>query len=195
MPLAIELAAARTTMLPAEALLAQISDRLRLLQGGARDAPARQQTMRQAIAWSYDLLTADQQVLFRRLAVFAAGFTAGAAESVAGVLADGEEDVLITLGALVDASLVTMQPVAAEPRFAMFGTIREFALERLRESGDEEMIRERHARWSLRLTATPEPTIEAASDRAFLERLMTEHENLRAALRWFWARSATRTRS
>jgi predicted ATPase/DNA-binding XRE family transcriptional regulator len=186
--LAIELAAARTTMFTPEALLAQMSDRLRLLRGGARDAPARQQTMRATIAWSHDLLSVEQQALFRRLAGFAGGFTADAAEAVAGACGDREEeaeDVLMTLGTLIDASLVQTQAVPDEPRFAMFETIREYALEQLLASGEEEAVRESHASWFLSLaeSSAPQPTAFARMDQ-----LMAEHENLRAALHWFAAR-------
>ena len=117
LPLAIELAAARTAMLSPGALLAQMSDRLRLLRGGPRDAPARQKTMREAIAWSYDLLSPEQQAFFRRLAVFAGGFTAEAAEAVAGSSAsDDGDDVLETLGVLIEASLLRAEARALTSR-------------------------------------------------------------------------------
>jgi predicted ATPase len=146
LPLAIELAAARIKVLSPGALLARLERRLPLLTGGGRDRPARQQTMRDAIAWSYDLLRPDEQALFRRLAVFAGGFTLEAAAAVAGIQNDGG-DLLETIGALVEASLVRAETVASEPRFGMFETIREYAWERLVASGEEEAAQERHARW------------------------------------------------
>ena len=191
LPLAIELAAARMPMLTLDMLVVQMGDRLRLLRGSARDAPARQQTMRETIAWSYDLLSVDQQKLFQRLAVFAGGFTADAAETVAGATSDSQGDILVILNDLVDMSLVNVESAANEPRFGLFETIREFALERLRTSGDEETVRERHARWCLTLTSTPGPSIRPASDSTSVERLKLEHQNLRGALQWFMARGDT----
>jgi predicted ATPase len=133
LPLAIELAAARLTVLPPAALLARLQKRLPLLTGGARDLPARQRTMRDTIAWSYDLLEADDQTLFRRLAVFAGGCTLEAVEAVCTGVGEGDPtgDVLDGVGMLVDASLLERaEGDAREPRFAMLETIREFGLER-----------------------------------------------------------------
>ena len=185
LPLAIELAAARTAMLAPGALLAQMSDRLRLLRGGAHDVPARQKTMREAIAWSYDLLSSEQQALFRRLAVFAGGFTLNAVEVVAGV---DHEDLLEALGALIRASLLKTEPSEDDPRFGMFETIREYALERLRVSGEDVGTQERHARWFLDFAAALAPGLTLSGDRALLDRLSAEHQNLRAALAWFASR-------
>ena len=130
LPLALELAAAWTNLLPPSALLARLEERLPLLTGGARDLPARQQTLRAAIAWSYDLLAPEEQALFRRLAVFVGGCTV---EAVAGVCGpDGELAVLAGLTSLVDQSLLQVEESAnGEPRFRMLETVREFALEQL----------------------------------------------------------------
>jgi non-specific serine/threonine protein kinase len=186
LPLALELAAARSAMLTPSALLAQMSDRLRLLRGGARDLPPRQKTMREAIAWSYDLLTPEQQGLFRRLAVFAGGFTLDAAEIVSRSL-DDADDVLDILGVLMDASLLTAMGVADEPRFGMFETIREFALDRLRASGEEDAVRERHAAWCLALTERESSPWVGELVPGLHDRLETDHDNLRAALAWLEA--------
>ena len=145
LPLAIELAAARIKVMSPEALLAQMSDRLRLLTGGPRDAPARQQTIRDAIAWSYELLLPPEKRLFRYLAVFAGGFTLEAAQAMHGSHGDGEHLVVDRLAALVDQSLARRTERAGEPRFAMLETIRKFGLESLIERGEEGDARERHA--------------------------------------------------
>jgi len=182
LPLAIELAAARSNVLSPGALLAQMSNRLRLLRGGAQDAPPRQRTMRETVAWSYDLLAAEQQATFRRLAVFAGGFTAEAAAEVALI----EDDELDQLGALVDAGLLRTEGADA-PRFGMFETIREFAYDQLIACGEVAAARERHANWCLSLTASDIPRPHRMNDHTFLDRMGVEHENLRAALHWFAA--------
>ena len=139
-----------SSVLPPQALLARLDRRLPLLTDGPRDAPQRLRTMRDAIAWSYDLLTEEEQVLFRRLAVFFGGCTLEAAEAV-GRIGDGPAiDVLTVLSSLVDHSLVQRQegadgPDGATPRFGMLETIREFALERLVEAGEQELARAAHA--------------------------------------------------
>jgi len=189
LPLAIELAAARASMLSPAALLAQMSDRLRLLRGGARDLPARQQTMREAIAWSCDLLPPEQQAFFRRLAVFAGGFTVDAAAAVAGSFDDPPGDVLDGLDALIDASLVRAEGAAEEPRFGMFETIREYALDRLRANGEEDAARQKHAAWFLALAASPMGVIRTLDDAAAVGTLVIEQQNLRAALHWFASES------
>jgi predicted ATPase len=135
LPLAIELAAARVKLLPPEALLARLDQRLRILTGGARDLPERQQTLRGAIAWSYDLLSAAEQRLFTRLAVFVGGWTLEAAESVCDATGDLGVDVLDGLSSLLDKSLVRQTADHEVPRFAMLETIRAYALEQLGERG------------------------------------------------------------
>ena len=134
LPLAIELAAARIKVLPPAALLARLEQRLPLLTGGGRDLPARQRTMRDAIAWSYDLLTAEEQGVFRQLAVFAGGCTLDAAETVAGQ--DGAVDVFASIAALIESSLLRQEAGrAGEPRFRMLETVREYGREQLAAGG------------------------------------------------------------
>ncbi|TMB85482.1 MAG: adenylate/guanylate cyclase domain-containing protein [Chloroflexi bacterium] len=184
LPLAIELAAARINVLPPQAMLARLGDRLGLLSGGARDRPERQQTLRGAIDWSYDLLTEDERALFRRLAVFAGGARLDAIESVC----PGDElkePILDGLGSLVEKSL--LRQVAAgdgEPRFFMLGTIREYALERLAESGREDELRRAHARHFAALVEQAAPQLLGSDKRRWLDWLEEDHDNLRAAFDW-----------
>ncbi len=189
LPLAIELAAARVNHLSPAALLDRL-DRpgptlLPLLTGGPRDQPFRLQTMRAAIAWSYDLLDAAEQTLLQCLAVFAGGFTAAAAAAVCGA---DEADTLERIGALVAKSLVRYEgDPGGEPRYGTLETIREFALERLSASGREEEVRQRHAAWCLVLAASAESRINRPEDAVWLERLEREHANLQTALGWLLA--------
>jgi predicted ATPase/transcriptional regulator with XRE-family HTH domain len=184
LPLAIELAAARVKVLPPQALLVRLEHRLPLLTGGGRDLPARQRTMRDAIAWSYDLLSPDEQALFRRLAVFAGGFTLASAEAVAA--AEGRLAVLDGLVALVEQSLVRQMPGAgAEPRYQMLETVREFGLERLVSSGDADDARQRHAEHFLRVSADLMQASPILMDHASLMRVVAEHDNVRLALVWY----------
>jgi predicted ATPase/transcriptional regulator with XRE-family HTH domain len=184
LPLAIELAAARVKVLPPQALLVRLEHRLPLLTGGGRDLPARQRTMRDAIAWSYDLLSPDEQALFRRLAVFAGGFTLASAEAVAA--AEGRLAVLDGLVALVEQSLVRQMPGAgAEPRYQMLETVREFGLERLVSSGDADDARQRHAEHFLRVSDDLMQASTILMDHASLMRVVAEHDNVRLALVWY----------
>ena len=172
LPLAIELAAARTKLLSPERLLERLE--LAVLSAGRRDLPERQRTLRATIAWSYDLLSPEEQQLFRRLAVFVGGWTVEAAEEVC----DADLD---TLGSLVDKSLV----LAADERFTMLETIREFAAERLVESGEEDDLRDRHALWVVRIAEEAGEALERGrEDVVWLARLESEHDNVRAALEW-----------
>jgi predicted ATPase len=182
LPLAIELAAARIRLLPPQALLARLSSRLKLLTRGARDAPTRQQTLRGTIDWSYGLLDEGEQTLFARLAVFQGGCTLEAVEAVSS--AEGELDLLEGMASLVDQNLLQQQG-EDEPRFAMLETIREYALERLHGAGEDGTIRERHAEYYTTLAETAEPELTGGDQTIWLERLESEHENLRAALAWF----------
>jgi predicted ATPase/transcriptional regulator with XRE-family HTH domain len=199
LPLAIELAAARLKLFAPEALLARLSSRLALLTGGARDLPVRQQTIRNAIAWSYDLLTEAEQALLRRLGVFVGGCTLHAVEAVCAGAASWElgagesllrpnsqlpSPVLDRLAALVDKSL--LRQVAGpdgEARFRMLETIREYALERLEASGEAERLRQQHARYYLTLGEVifPDPGPWHPAQTA---RLDTEYDNLSSALAW-----------
>jgi len=184
LPLAIELAAALVKMLPPQALLKRVEKRLPLLTGGARTLPARQQTMRNTIAWSHDLLTPDEQALFRRLAVFAGGCTLEAAEAV--VDQEGTHDVFTGIASLVDKSLLRQEEGAeGEPRLRMLETVREFGLERLEASGEASATRERHAAFFLGLLEGADPDIlHSNPDPAWLDVIDREHDNLRAALGW-----------
>jgi predicted ATPase/DNA-binding CsgD family transcriptional regulator len=182
LPLALELAAARIKALPPTALLSRLEQRLPLLTGGSRDLPARQQTMRDAIAWSYDLLPVPQQRLFRRLSVFVGGFDLEAAAAIAG---QTPVAVLDGIGALIDASLVHATAGAAdEPRYAMLETIREFGQEQLASRGEDIMTRQAHAIYFLNLAERADAPggIQFGAARYWLERLELEHANLRAAL-------------
>jgi non-specific serine/threonine protein kinase len=185
LPLAIELAAARIKVLPPAALLTRLEKRLPLLTGGGRDLPPRQQTMRDTIAWSYDLLPPDEQALFQRLSVFVGGFTLDAAEAVVG--SRGSSDVFTGISVLVESSLLFNDRGAeGEARFRMLETIREFAVERLTASGAEDLIRQAHAEWYLALVETPEAaTWGGSAQKPWLVRLDVEFTNLRAALSWF----------
>jgi predicted ATPase/class 3 adenylate cyclase len=183
LPLAIELAAARINLLPAPALLARLGNRLSFLTGGARDLPARQQTLRNAIAWSYDLLDEPERRLFRRLAAFVGGCTFEAAEAVAGGGSAGSA--LDSLGSLVDKSLLRqVEGAGGEPRFAMLEVLREFGLEELAAHGEREAVRRRHAAFYLALLERAEPGADGAEQAQWMERLEQEHDNLRAALEW-----------
>jgi predicted ATPase/DNA-binding XRE family transcriptional regulator len=182
LPLAIELAAARVNLLPPEAMLARLGNRLALLTGGARDLPDRQRTLRATLDWSYGLLDEDERMLFARLAVFVGGWTLEAAETVCDV-GDARE-VLQPMSALVDKSLVQQSNIHQEPRFTMLETVREYAMERLEESGELERVRRRHAGYFLQLAEKEERASRGPLQRAWLDRLETEHDNLRASLEW-----------
>ncbi|MFT4037673.1 MAG: LuxR C-terminal-related transcriptional regulator [Thermomicrobiales bacterium] len=184
-PLAIELAAARTRLLPPRQLHDRLEQALPLLTGGNRDAPPRHLTMRNAIAWSYDLLNAEEQRLFRRLAIFTGGFTLDAAEWLGDT--DPEPSptpVLDRLDALLNQSMVVRETGSdGEPRYRLLETIRAFGLEQL-PPGDEATSRALHARYYRTLADTLRPLVATESARAPLERLAAEDANLRAALTW-----------
>jgi predicted ATPase/DNA-binding CsgD family transcriptional regulator len=183
LPLAIELAAARVKVLSPSALLNKLDLRLPLLTGGGRDLPARQQTMRDAIAWSYDLLTAEEQRFFRRLAVFVGGFTLEAAETLAG--ADQAIDVLEGVASLVEQSLLRESDgPGGEPRYLMLETVREFGLEQLATAGEEAATRDRHAAWCLEFATRANEALVPLVQPEVVDHLEAEHPNLRAALAW-----------
>jgi predicted ATPase/transcriptional regulator with XRE-family HTH domain len=185
LPLAIELAAARCNVLTPQAMLRRLDHRLRLLTDGARDAPERQRTLRGAIAWSHDLLSAEEQILFRRLGVFVGGCTLAAAERVCGASGDLGVDVLDGFAALVDQSLVQQgEGSDGEPRFAMLETLREYALEQLDTAGERHLVQQRHAADVLTLAAEAEPHLFTAERGRWLRRLSEEQDNIRAALRF-----------
>ena len=186
LPLAIELAAARVKVLTPAAILGRLESRLRLLTGGARDLPERQQTLRRAMDWSHELLTSEEQKLFRRLAVFVGGFTLEAAEAVANAGADPELDVFEGVASLVDKSLLQQTMVSAgEARFGMLETIREYALECLVASGEDIETRRAHAAYFLIMAEDGAPQIAGGAEQPlWLERFFSEHDNIRAALAW-----------
>ena len=218
LPLAIELAAARCKLLPPSAMLARLAGEshgspLQMLTGGARDLPARQRTLRETITWSYDLLTADEQALFRRLAVFAGGCTL---EAIDGVVSDehpstGEPqrgsgraakagnksetqpsvlnlqsiDTFDLVASLVDKNLLrAVEATGAEARFGMLETVREFGVEILAASGELEAAKRAHAAHFLGLAEEADPQLRGPAPAIWFDRLEREHENLRAALRW-----------
>ena len=185
LPLAIELAAARVRLLPPPLLLARLSRRLSLLTGGARDAPARQQTMRSTIAWSYDLLDSGEQQLFRRMSPFTGGRSLEALEAVCTYDGRLGIDVFEGVEALLSKNLLR-QAVgrAGEPRFWMLETIHEYAREKLAESGEAAVLAREHARYFLRLAEEAEPHLIGKEQQAWLDRLEGEYENIRAVLGW-----------
>ena len=193
LPLALELAAARSPVLPPEALLAHLEHRLPLLTQGARDVPERQQTLRNTIAWSYDLLDESDKALFRRLAVFAGGFTLEAVQAVcifgaastASSSASDEGAVLDQLAQLLDKSLVQpQQGEGGEPRFTMLETIHEYAQEQLEASGEVAALQERHADYFLQLAEEAYPHMFRPERDVWMQRLDREEADLRAALTW-----------
>jgi predicted ATPase/class 3 adenylate cyclase len=196
LPLAIELAAARSKFFAPQALLARLEQGLAVLSGGARDLPARQQTLRGAIAWSYHLLSPEEQHLFRRLSVFVDSWTWEAAEVVCRVAGELGGDILDRLFLLVDKSLLRQEESAdGEPRFWMLQTLREFGLECLASTGELEATRTAHALYYLTRAEEAEPQLRGADSDRWFARLEQEHENLRAALSWLLERAEMRAGS
>jgi predicted ATPase len=203
LPLAIELAAARIAILPPAAMLARLQSRLKLLTGGARDLPARQQTLRGALMWSYDLLDAEEQKLFRRISVFVDGCTLEGVEAVCNAEGDPslrsgqvlEIDILDGVSSLINKSLLRqVEDALGEPRFTMLETIREYALERLEESGEAPALRRRHANFYLEIVERMEidlmdgPT--GPESVQLLKKTEVEYGNFRSALNWSQNESA-----
>jgi predicted ATPase/DNA-binding CsgD family transcriptional regulator len=185
LPLAIELAAPRIKLLSPQALLTRLGHRLQVLTSGAQDAPVRQQTLRNTLAWSYDLLDAEEQRLFRRLSVFVGGCTLEAVEGLSTTLGDTSADILDGVASLMDKSLLRqVEQEGEEPRLLMLATIREYGLEALAASGEMTSTRRAHAVYYLRLSEDAETEIGGPQQAAWLERLEREHDNLRAALLW-----------
>src|SRR5712692_9243067 len=187
LPLAIELAAARIKLLPPPALLARLGRRLAVLTSGVRDAPARQQTLRRTIEWSYQLLDADEQRLFRRLSVFVGGCTLQAIEAVCAAVDTQPPAVSVLDGvaSLIDKSLLRqIEQEAAEPRVVMLETIREYGREALAASGEAEVTHQAHAAYSLALAEAAEQTWNGPWQAVWFGRLEKEHDNLRAAMNW-----------
>jgi predicted ATPase/transcriptional regulator with XRE-family HTH domain len=185
LPLALELVAPRVKLLPPTALLPRLHRALPLLTGGARDVPARQRTLRNTIAWSYGVLDEGERALFRRLAVFAGGCTLEAAETVCTAVGTTDVDVLEGLASLVDKSLLqAREDSRCEARLVMLETIREFAHEELQASGEEDAIREAHARHIVALMEEIEPRLWGPEQVHGIAQMAAEQDNVRAALRW-----------
>ncbi len=190
LPLAIELAAARISLLPPRALLARLSRRFEVLTSGPRTLPARQQTLRNTLKWSYELLDANEQQLFRRLSVFVGGWTLEAAEALGNAVDETQDAAALLNGmaSLIDKSLVLqVEKEGTEPRFEMLLTVREYGLDCLRECGEEEHIQRVHADYYLALAEEAEPHLKGAQQLLWLRRLDREQRNLRAALGWLMA--------
>ena len=185
LPLAIELAAARIKLLSPQALLARLGHRLQVLTSGARDVPVRQQTLRNTLAWSYDLLDAQEQRLFRRLSVFVGGYTLTAVEGLYTALGEMPAHVLDGVASLMDKSLLRqVEQEGEEPCLLMLATIREFGHEALAADGEMESIRWAHANYYLTLAEEAELELVGPQGARWLDRLEREHDNLREALSW-----------
>jgi len=186
LPLAIELAAARVKLLSPAALRDRLDRRLPTLTGGARDLPARQQTLRNTIAWSHDLLDAPEKILFRRLSVFVGGWSLEGAEALAAVDAGVAVDGLQALAGLVDQSLVdewpTSEALSAEPRFGLLETIRDFATEQLVASGEMIPVERAFEAFLIARAEAAEEGLKGPEQPLWLERLAADHDNLRVAL-------------
>ena len=188
LPLAIELAAAHVRVLSPQAMVPRLASRLSLLTGGPRDLPTRQRTLRSTIAWSYELLTAEERALFRRLSVFTGGWTLEAAEEVWSVPGEGyqpQADILDGLESLIDKSLVRRREGdAGESRFGMLETIAEYGMEQVEASGEAAKVRGTHAAYYAWLAEEAGRRLTGHEQRIWLERLEREHDNVRAALAW-----------
>jgi predicted ATPase/class 3 adenylate cyclase/DNA-binding CsgD family transcriptional regulator len=191
LPLAIELAAARVRLLTPEAMLARLDRRLPLLTQGAQDLPARQRTLRDAIAWSYDLLTPTEQALFRRLAIFVGGCTLETAEAVAVAEVGDRRWALDPVEALDDVESLIAKSLLRQiggrdgtPRITMLETIREYGVEELRRAGELHSLRRWHASYFLALAEQAVPRFQGPEQRVWLDRIESDHANLRAALEW-----------
>jgi len=187
LPLAIELAAARIKMLSPQSMLARLQSRLKLLTGGERDLPVRQQTLRNTINWSHDLMDADERILFRRMSVFSGSRSLEAMEEICpgGEGAGLEKDVLDVVESLADKSLLRrVADQGGEPRFYMLETIHEYAWERLVESGEAEAFQQRHAEYFLALAEKAEPGLRGPEQVEWTRNLEADHDNMRAALKW-----------
>ncbi len=189
LPLSIELAAARVRLLPPPALLSRLSSRLKLLTGGPRDLPQRQQTLRNTIAWSFDLLAPEERTLLRRFAIFAGGCTLEAAETVCAAPGGAEPlalDVLDGLDSLAAQSLLRQHESGEDdnPRFRMLETIREYGLEQLHESGEAHALQQAHIEYFIALAEQAAQWFRTPQERRWLEMLEREHDNFRAALGW-----------
>jgi non-specific serine/threonine protein kinase len=183
-PLALELAAARVSVLTVEQILKRLDDRFNLLTGGLRTYLPRHQTLRATIEWSHELLSEKERVLFRRLAVFVGGWTLEAAQEVCSD--DGLEpnEILELISQLVNKSLMAVENSYRETRYRRLETIRQFAREKFMESGEGELIRQRHANWFVELAEQAEPKLRGPEQFQWLDRIEQEHNNFRVALEW-----------
>jgi tetratricopeptide (TPR) repeat protein len=187
LPLALELAAAQVKLLGTTGLWARLDRVLPILTRGARDLPARQQTMRTTIAWSYDLLAPGDQALFRRMAVFVGGWNLAAVERVGADEDGGADAVLDGLTRLVDASLVVADTTGSAPRYRLLEPVRQYAEEQLERRGEATGMRARHAAYFLAFAETAEPLLRGPEQVPWIERLDEEHANFSAAMTWLIA--------
>ena len=183
-PLAIELAASRSHVLTADEIAARLDDCFRVLAGGTRVGPTRQQTMQAALDWSYDLLTPPERAAFRHLGTFAGGFDFEAADALCGVAGDSGPDILDLLGQLVDKSLVAAEPTASGRRYRLLEPVRQHAQHALVASGEDERAHTRHAAYYAALAERTAPLLRGPEQVRWLARLTCEQDNLRAALQW-----------
>ena len=166
-------------------MLTRLASRLQLLTGGARDLPQRQQTLRAAIDWSYDLLTAAEQKLFRRLSVFAGGCNLEGVEAICDTKGDLDLDLLDGMASMLDKSLVQkIEPTTGDSRFVMLETIREYALEKLEASGEQPLTKRAHAAYCLVLAEEEAAEESGAQTAEWQERFAFEYDNFRASLDW-----------
>jgi len=183
-PLAIELAAARVKVLPAEEIASRLGDQFKLLTGSRRTSLPRHQTLRAAMDWSYDLLSEHERALLRQLAVFAGGWTLEAAEAICICQGNGKPDVLDLLTRLVDKSLVVVNEYEGMGRYRLLETVRQYSQDRLLEQGEADAVRECHRAFFLALGEEAGPHLRGPEQLQYLNRLEAEHDNLRAALEW-----------
>ena len=192
LPLAIELAAARVKMLAPKTLLERLDHRLNILTGGARDLPLRQRTLRNTLAWSYSILTKEEQRLFRLLSIFAGGCTLEAIEAVLTALDDEVDTMLDGVASLLDKSLLQhMEQQQGQKRLIMLETLREYGLEALAGNEELETVRQTHAAYYLGLVEQADPEWEGPKQAVWSERLEQEHDNVRAAMGWSLERGET----
>jgi len=183
-PLAIELAASRVRVLTPDQIAARLDDRFRLLAGGSRTAMPRQQTLKAAMDWSYDLLTSNEAALLRRLSVFSRGCTLDAAEAVCAADDIGGYEVLDLLMRLVDKSLVVAEEEEREIRYRLLETVRQYGRDKLVEAGEAPAVRHRHLDWFLALAERAGPKLHTADQLVWLRQLDADHDNIRGALEW-----------
>ena len=183
-PLAIEFAAARVKVLSVEQIAARLADRFRLLTGGPKKTSSRHQTLRTTLDWSYDLLSEHERALLRRLSVFAGGSTLEAIEAICATGGVESSRILDLLGRLVDKSLLLAEPDARETRYRLLGTVRQYAQDKLVEEGIADRVRRAHRDRYLALAEKAAPELHGSKSDLWMERLETEHDNLRAALEW-----------